>query len=29
MDYDDLTVSVVYYDQYLLNRDNVEDRFDD
>ena len=29
MDYDDLTVSVVDYEQYLLNRENVEDRFDD
>lgn len=29
MDYDDLTVSVVDYEQYLENRDNVEDRFDD
>ncbi len=29
MDYDDLTVSVVDYDQYLENRENVEDRFDD
>ena len=29
MDYDDMTVSVVDYEQYLENRDNVEDRFDD
>ncbi|MCR5231976.1 MAG: aminotransferase class I/II-fold pyridoxal phosphate-dependent enzyme [Acholeplasmatales bacterium] len=29
MDYDDLTVSVVDYEQYLENRENVEDRFDD
>ena len=29
MDYDDLTVSVVDYEQYLANRENVEDRFDD
>lgn len=29
MDYDDMTVSTVDYDQYLLNREAVEDRFDD
>lgn len=29
MDYDDLTVSTVDYDQYLANRDAVEDKFDD
>lgn len=29
MDYEDLTVSVVDYEQYLENRENVEDRFDD
>lgn len=29
MDYDDMTVSTVDYEQYLLNREAVEDRFDD
>jgi lysine decarboxylase len=29
MDFDDLTVSTVDYDQNLANRDAVEDKFDD